>query len=242
MQARPQWPQCRFGNSSGCFIRLGASAMITRIKRAVLPVVLSVAGPAQAVTLVSNIGEQIRATTTLDSSLWAAQSFVNDGSVWSLSNIRAVLGGEADNPTLVAELYKGTTSGALLTSFTLPGLSGGQSIRTLLPHNAVTLTPGDTYWLVLGVIGGGSFGFSYAEGNNQTGLGAIGGYQYSFDQGGSWGSIGSDNPYLFEVNVAALGAIPEPAGWAMMIVGFAMIGAVARRRVSEPSVRRIVQG
>lgn len=182
---------------------------------------------ANAVVLVSNIAEPIRATTAVDSELWAAQSFVNDGQTWSLTSIRTVLGGESTSPNAVIELREGTVSGALLSTFAPPTLSGPQSITTITPASAVSLSPGQTYWLIFGVAGQGGFGWSYAEGNGQTGTGSLGAYAYSFDQGANWGSFGTDNPYLIEVNVAV---IPEPATWLMLIGGFAAAGMVTRRR------------
>ena len=188
---------------------------------------LTAAPAAQAVVLVSNIAEPVRATTLVESALWAAQSFVNDGNSWSFSNIRTVIGDAVGGPDVVAELHQGAAPGTSITTFTVPGLAGPTGIKTILPLSAVTLAPGETYWLVFGVDGGGSFGWSYAEGNGQTGTGSLGSYAYSFDQGATWGSFGPDNPYLIEVNVTL---VPETAAWALMIGGFGLAGAALRSR------------
>jgi hypothetical protein len=52
--------------------------------------------------------------------------------------------------------------------------------------------------------------------------------------------IFSDNGGYLKVQVdgpSAVGALPEPASWAMMIAGFGMVGATLRRRRSEVSAK-----
>lgn len=201
-------------------------------RRAKLPCVLlafAVAPSAQATVLVSNLAEPVRATTSIEQALWAAQSFSTDASAYSLTSIRTILGSGIGSFTGVAELRAGTTTGALLTSFTLGSLAGPQGIQTLTPLSSVMLAPSSIYWLILGATGTGSFGWSYAQGNNQTGPGALGSYEYSSDQGAIWGAANTDDPYLIEVNVTSVSPVPEPATWAMMILGFGLIGAAMRR-------------
>ena len=69
------------------------------------------------------------------------------------------------------------------------------------------------------------FGLSTGIGSGWNGAyqGAIDNVSFDF------GSFGS-NSYNFEVAAAA---VPEPASWAMMIGGFAFIGAAARRRSTK---------
>lgn len=43
---------------------------------------------------------------------------------------------------------------------------------------------------------------------------------------------GDGNDYAGNFRISAAGAVPEPATWGLMIVGFGMVGAAARRRVS----------
>jgi Domain of unknown function (DUF4082)/PEP-CTERM motif len=57
----------------------------------------------------------------------------------------------------------------------------------------------------------------YGSGLNFPGVGTGGGY----------GSNG-----IFEVSFSVGGAVPEPASWALMIVGFGMVGATMRRRAA----------
>lgn len=75
--------------------------------------------------------------------------------------------------------------------------------------------------------------------DNYDGVGAFGGVQYYF-QNGALGTYGTYTSLLFSTQVANLtirqvpdrttGAVPEPASWAMMIVGFGAIGGALRRR------------
>jgi hypothetical protein len=44
------------------------------------------------------------------------------------------------------------------------------------------------------------------------------------------GAVFQSSQNSFEVDNLAVGAVPEPAAWAMMIGGFGLIGAVSRRR------------
>ena len=148
-----------------------------------------------------------------------------DGNSYNLFNITTVVGDEAGSPSIVAELRKHTPDGVLLTNFDVP-LAGPPSVTALTPTSAVTLDANTTYWLILGVLGGaGSFGWSYAEGDNFVGPGALSSYAYSANQGISWdlsGNVG--NPYKMSVNVD-VATVPEPStlasGAAALLVALA---------------------
>ncbi|MBL8773944.1 MAG: PEPxxWA-CTERM sorting domain-containing protein [Phenylobacterium sp.] len=191
--------------------------------------VLAAAPAARADVLLSNLAEDLRSTSPLSDALWAAQAFTNDGESHVLTSIRAVVGDASGDPDAFAELRAGSPTGALLTTFALPALGGALGVRSFTPLVSVTLDPGETYVFVLGVTGGG-FGWSYAEGNGQVGTGSFGAYYYSEMQGADWTNFGGDNPFFMEVNVS--GAVPEPAAWALMILGFSATGAMLRRRGS----------
>jgi hypothetical protein len=195
---------------------------------------------ANATVLVSNLAEPVGPTTLMEVNLWASQSFVVDGSNWTLTDITTVVGDLTGDPSIVAELHDGTETGAILTTFALPSFAGPTSARTFTPLSAVTLNAGGTYWFTLRNTGSGSYGWTYALGNGQTGTGSLGAYSYSDDQGATWGvccGSGTDNPYLFEVNVRPV-AVPEPASWALMILGFAAAGSALRRRGYPVSLAR----
>ena len=70
---------------------------------------------------------------------------------------------------------------------------------------------------------------------SQTFATIVGGtYNYSFLYTNS--STSAPSGFRVDVNAAAAGAVPEPATWGMMILGFGMIGAAARSRKTKTSV------
>lgn len=160
--------------------------------------------------LVSNLAEPTRATSALDVGLWAAQSFSTDANSYNLVDIMALLGGATGGPLVVAELRQDTPTGALLTTFAVPDLTGAVAVKTLTPLLGVSLSPSTTYWLILGVSNSGGFGWSYAEGNNWVGPGALSFFGYSTDQGASWGAFDIFNPYQIAVDVSS-STVPEPS-------------------------------
>jgi hypothetical protein len=192
-----------------------------------VPLLLA-AVPASAAVLVSNLDQPVRGTTVVADDLWASQGFTTDSLARTLSSVTLVLGSATAGATLFAELHVADPTGALIASFALPDLSGALAEVTLLPGGPTTLDPGTTYYIVIGATGG-SFGWSYAEGNMQSGAGSIADYRYSSDLGASWGPGGFENPYLIEV---ATEAVPEPGNWALMIAGFGLIGLSLRRQIA----------
>ena len=183
---------------------------------------------AHADVLVDNLLERQRDSTLVESGLWAAQSFITAGEPVTLQSIELWLGLRGGDPAITAELRADSAGGpaAALAAFGLPSLSAGRTQIELLPLvPQINLAAGTKYWIVLGVSGAGSFGWTYAEGNNQAGPGTLGDYSYSFDGGAGWAAFGTDNPYLLRVNVAP--AVPEPASVALLLAGIAVL--VARR-------------
>ena len=186
--------------------------------------------PARAAVLVDNLLEPQRGTTDVDSSLWAAQSFVTAAEAVNLQSIQLWLGQRVGEPLITAELRAGSASGpaATLATFSLVPLGVGATEIRLLPSTPqIELTAGTTYWIVLGVPGAGSFGWTYAEGNNQTGPGVLSSFNYSTNGGASWVDFGADNPYLVRVNVTP---VPEPATAFTLLAGLALLIALRRRQ------------
>lgn len=200
---------------------------------ATVAVLVSAAPAAYAEVLVENLSQPTRGTTMLVNTLWATQSFYAAATPVMLDSIDVKIGLAID-PGVVAELRADNGAGApgaLLTAFSLSGLSAGATqTETLTPvAGSVALASGLGYWLVLGVQGVGSFGFSYAEGNAKIGPGTLGNYAYSSDSGATWSGFNSDNPYHLRVNVTP---VPEPASAMLMLLGAAALaGSVLRRRV-----------
>ena len=228
------------------------------IRRPLLATALALLLPhaAHAVPLVSNIDTPTRAISTIqqDPDLladpvvdlpWAAQSFTTDAENYTLQSIEVLLGRRVGAPTVVAELRADggiTGPGALVGTLT-PGAidTGAPASVTLLPATTVTLAPATTYWLVLGALGVGSYGFEYAEGNAATGPGALGAYGYSTDRGASWTAFGSDNPYKLRVDVARA-QVDAPAMPAAMAIGALALVLVRRRRALRPANARPANG
>ena len=185
----------------------------------------------RADVLVDNLLQPQRDTSSIDNALWAAQSFVTASNAVNLQSIELWLGQRSGDPLISAELRADSASGpaAALATFGLPALAVGATQIELLPSvPALQLAAGTTYWIVLGVAGAGAFGWTYAEGNNQSGPGSLGNYNYSTDGGVNWANFGADNPYLVRVNVAA---VPEPASALTLLAGMALLAALRRRRV-----------
>lgn len=190
-----------------------------RVAFAATGVGLAIAGAAIADVLVSNLAEPPRAGTAIgnnpnsfpppfpnDAWYWAAQSFTTDSATHTLASIDAIVGEATDAPAPLAfaELRADAagTIGALLTTFTVPDLSGPRSPRTFVPDAIVQLEPNTTYWFVQGVVAGGDGGYvwSYADTNLFVGPGALNAFAFSQDAGAFW-SYGTDFPFQIGVNV-----------------------------------------
>jgi hypothetical protein len=189
---------------------------------------------AQAEVLVDNLSQPLRDTSTLFNGLWAAQSFATAAATVRLDSIEIPIGLAEGAPNIVAELHADAGPaqvGAVLASLLVPPVSVGAPQVELLPAMpTLELAPGTTYWVVLGVVDAGSFGWSYIEGNASSGPGTLGNFSYSTDGGVSWLNYGSDNPYYMRVNVST---VPEPGEAVLSIAGLLVIASLYRRRESR---------
>lgn len=198
---------------------------------------------AHADILVDNLAQPTSATSVLPRELWAAQSFVTAGDPVRLTSIEIPMGLAVGGPSLFAELHGDAgllQVGATLATFALPALTTGALQLELLPAApALELAPGTTYWVVLGVVGEGSFGWSYALGNASSGPGTLANYAYSTDSGATWLNYGSENPYHLRVNVSA---VPEPGSAALWMAGLLVTASLARRRNSRAALASTQNG
>ncbi len=163
---------------------------------------------ASADVLVSNLAEPMRDASVLNALDWAAQSFETDGSEYTLMSISAIVGDDTGVGAF-AELRASDINGnldptpaGLITTFTVPDLSGPFSTRVFTPDSVVRLAAGTRYFFVLGGSGPGEVQWSYAEGNGSTGPGTLAQYEYTFDGGLTWSSYGIKNPFHLEVEVS----------------------------------------
>jgi hypothetical protein len=166
-------------------------------------------GVASAQTLIDNLGEKTRGASVMGGTaksdwVWAAQSF-GTPTAYSLVSIDAIMGNRAGSATPVFELRVGADpTGPAAAVFSAPELSETSlEVVTLVPDVAVTLEPGEMYWLVVASPPSpveGSFQWAYAQGNNLIGPGFFGSYFYSNDDV-EWFDFGGDNPYQLRVNV-----------------------------------------
>lgn len=137
-----------------------------------------------------------------------------------------------------AELLVGGAHAAwLFTARTQP--SGNTSPGFGLPANDATLNPGSTpinagtEWAVLG----SDSGDCYGDGCGNTGwinslytIGTAGSYQVRFGVT-NWSDSSYNSGLAFaglELNDTPIGAVPEPATWAMMLAGFGAAGMTLR--------------
>ena len=116
------------------------------------------------------------------------------------------------------------TLASVLSAIDTVGSSSSPTIKRLHADFAPFALAAGNYW----------FGMS---GESNIGLSLGGDFRASSGQNGLWQLSGPNLQFSFNGTTKAgfrvlgdVGAVPEPAAWALMIAGFAMTGAAARRR------------
>lgn len=161
---------------------------------------------------------------------FTADTTVNQIGVWSS------VGGDQDVKFLIFETARGGGSGALLFSQTKS--YANNDAQAWLYTNAISFTflGGHTY--DVGILGNGNtLTGRWITPNNlsQNGITEIGHNanfnNYEVPETGNYAFV---SPWV-QLNSDA-GAVPEPAAWALMIVGFGLTGATLRRRAAKVAV------
>jgi hypothetical protein len=203
----------------------------------IMGLVALLAPPARAGILVSNLAEPERAFNTLDSKVWASQGFETDANGYTLTDIKAIVGDVSGSAGAFAQIRGSTLSGdmdtsasGLLSTFTVPSLTGPHSARTFTPTSVVTLAPSTRYYFELGATGTGSYEWSYAQGNGSTGPGSFSQYEYSFDGGATFGSFGTADPFHLQIDVTpSVAVVPEPSSITLLLSGGLAVMLIRRR-------------
>lgn len=192
---------------------------------------LLAAAPVGATTLVDTGPAGGGPSWTLASAQWLGGEFTLGAaavvtSVEGYSNSNGFGGGFGNGGTLTAAIYASdgvsSTPGAELFSTQFTGLDSS-SFGWMGPSGLSWALPAGTYWVTFEVRAGDTY-FGVLGGTSPNPLArelfsVNDVWQQPFGLRNGWRITG--------------GVIPEPATWAMMIAGFGLVGAAARRRRAE---------
>ncbi len=107
--------------------------------------------------------------------------------------------------------------------------SGGAAgaLTSVFGNSVSFCTPADP---ASGVVGDRCF-TSLRGAADEAGISRIyGGIHYEFDNGRAVNNAFNLGTFVADTQLQRTGAVPEPASWAMLIAGFGLVGAMARRR------------
>ena len=109
----------------------------------------------------------------------------------------------------------------------------------LLTFNTSTLLlPDTTYWLALTVTPNSGFGGWFQTGPNETGIWSIGGLNFSFDGGATWGSTSASSANFLSLDATI---VPEPSVTALLL-SVIPVSALIRKGMSRRyDSRNVVQ-
>ncbi|CAN7253779.1 PEPxxWA-CTERM sorting domain-containing protein [Phenylobacterium sp. LjRoot164] len=123
-----------------------------------------------------------------------------------------------------------------LPTLGVAGIDAAQAFTVSVRSANILVSAGDMLMLKVSGSPGTPFGQVWRASNADGLISYSGGESYRFDVPGFPGPVLLGNEFAFRTYVDDLtgSAVPEPGAWAMMIVGFGVLGSAlrARRRVS----------
>lgn len=137
--------------------------------------------------------------------------------------------------TFQLELYGsdglGAPIGPMLGSFNVPGaLATGTGNYVFTPNAAIVLNPSSTYWLVAGrTTADAGDGVLWLTGGTVTGLATFAGDTYNNPAVFPPTGAGINSPPALQIDGSAINSIPEPSGFALVVLGCVALGIRVRR-------------
>jgi hypothetical protein len=153
----------------------------------------------------------------------------NDGSLTTATDVFYAAGdaNQGQNPTINAVAYTSANFGDPVSASQLYGIDTDLDVLTRVANSAGTLNTVGS----LGVDVGSRDSFDIA-GNDAFAIDGRNFYRVNLNTG-ALSLIGRTDESLFGLSIATGGAVPEPATWALMILGFGAIGGAMRYRTRK---------
>ncbi len=193
-----------------------------------------IAPAANADVLFNNLGNSSTGEGTVGANTWWAQSFSTGSSSYNLSSVVLDMSVNTAGTTATVSIFTNTGTGngqpgTLVGTLTSPGSYTVYNNASLTTFTAsgINLNPNSIYWVVLNL--NGSTGNLFWQSTPDTsGNGSGFRVYYSGNNGSSWGTAASTNPFMMDVN-ANSNAVPLPAGILLFTPGLLGLGVLRRR-------------
>lgn len=198
---------------------------------------LSAATPALATTVLDPVGDFAPTYTgPHQADLDVVSLSVTYNSVQSMFLVQSTMAG-AINPALGGFYVIGVNTGTGVNSFASIGLPGVKFNRVIVVQkNGTAAVNGTALPRGSVLISGSTLSFTVPLSLlPTTGFSPL---QYGFNIWPRSGAGGTNVISDFAPDNATIAAVPEPGAWAMMIGGFAVLGAMLRRRRARPAAYR----